>query len=358
MTVLTELATVSDDEVVAVRHRGGSGPGEPDRSIVEGDEPEVVELAGLRPDTAYEVGGVSVRTLPRPPGQLLCRFATVNDVHFGERECGVLEGFESGPVLSVGPEDEPYPETMNRAAAKEIASIGPDTVLAKGDLTTVGSQEEFDAFLACYGDAFGERLQYVRGNHDAMAGLDLATDAPKEVLLPGARLAVLDTVIPGKENGRIDQEQLEWLDELASRADVPVLVFGHHHPWNPSSRSRPERYFGVNPSDSEKLVEVMARRPTLVGYFAGHTHRNRVRRFAGTGDRPWVEVACTKDYPGSWAEYRIFEGGVLQVHRRITAPAALAWSERCRVLFDGLYPKYALGSLDERCFEVWAAGGR
>ena len=27
-------------------------------------------------------------------GELLCRFATVNDVHFGEVECGILDGFE------------------------------------------------------------------------------------------------------------------------------------------------------------------------------------------------------------------------------------------------------------------------
>ena len=48
---------------------------------------------------------------------------------------------------------------------------------------------------------------------------------------------------------------------------------------------------------------------------------------------PYVEVATVKDFPGSWAEYRVFEGGILQVHRRISSPAALAWSERCRTLY-------------------------
>ena len=72
----------------------------------------------------------------------------------------------------------------------------------------------------------------------------------------------------------------------------------------------------------------MARHPGILGYFAGHTHRNRVRHIRSTGDRPWVEVACVKDYPGTWAEYRVHERGVLQVHRRISTPAALAWSEQ------------------------------
>ena len=40
-----------------------------------------------------------------------------------------------------------------------------------------------------------------------------------------------------------------------------------------------------------------------------------------------------KDFPGSWADYRVFEGGILQVHRRISTPEALAWSERCRELY-------------------------
>jgi hypothetical protein len=49
----------------------------------------------------------------------------------------------------------------------------------------------------------------------------------------------------------------------------------------------------------------------------------------------------------------VFEGGVLQIHRRISAPAALSWSERCRAMFGGLYPQYAFGDLADRCFPIW-----
>ena len=65
-----------------------------------------------------------------------------------------------------------------------------------------------------------------------------------------------------------------------------------------------------------------------------------------------MEVACVKDFPGAWAEYRVFEGGILQVHRRIASPEALAWSEKCRALFGGLYPQYAFGELGDRCFAI------
>ena len=30
-----------------------------------------------------------------------------------------------------------------------------------------------------------------------------------------------------------------------------------------------------------------------------------------------VEVACVKDYPGAWAEYRVYDGGYTQIVRRI-----------------------------------------
>ncbi|MBA2281235.1 MAG: metallophosphoesterase [Actinomycetota bacterium] len=331
-----EISTVADDEVVV--HDGTT----------------VRRYEGLAPGTEHTLDGETVRTLPRPAGALLCRVATVNDTHFGETLCGLVEGTDIGPVLRVDPAD-PYPEMMNAAAAGEIAAIDPAVVLAKGDLTTDGTAAEWARFEAVYGATFGERLHLVRGNHDAMAGLDHGTGAPFTVDVPGARLAVLDTVVAFSDRGRLSTEQVEWLDDTARDAGadgVPLLVFGHHHAWNPEATIRPDDYFGINPDDTDRLVDVVARRPAIRGYFAGHTHRNRVRRFAATGEVPFVEVACVKDYPGTWAEYRIHEGGILQVHRRISSPAALAWSERCRAMYDGGYADYALGSLDDRCFAL------
>jgi Icc protein len=192
----------------------------------------------------------------------------------------------------------------------------------------------------------------VRGNHDGYYGEDFASEAPFAVTLPGVTLAVLDTVMPTHTPGRVTADQLEWLDVLGAEADRPVLVFGHHHAWNPDATSRPESYFGINPVDSELLVEVVARRPRLVAYFAGHTHRNRVRRFSATGLVPWVEVACVKDFPGSWAEYRVYDGGIVQIHRRISTPEALAWSEQTREMYAGTYFGYAFGDLSDRCFAI------
>ncbi|WP_334141170.1 metallophosphoesterase family protein [Rhabdothermincola sp.] len=323
-----------------------------DDSAVVHDGLDVRRYEDLEPDHLYEYDGFAFRTLARPGGELLCRFATVNDVHFGETECGIIEGLEMGPIFSVEDGEEPYPETMNRGAIHEIEQIDPAVVVVKGDLTSLGTREEYELFLEYYGEAFGDRLVHVRGNHDAYHGETFASDAPLAVELPGVTLAVLDTSRVRRANGYLSDESLVWLRDLAANTDGPVLVFGHHHVWSPESAQRPENYFGINPDDSERLVEIFAAHRNLRGYFAGHTHRNRVRRFGLTHDVPWVEVACVKDYPGAWAEYRVYEGGILQVFHRISTPEALVWTEKTRHMFNGTYAEYALGELTDRCFAI------
>ncbi|MFM7225212.1 MAG: metallophosphoesterase family protein [Actinomycetota bacterium] len=358
-----ELFTVGPDEVVVTCRTDDDREVTTtvgDRGVVTRGRYHSARVTGLEAGAEYSlsVEGAAagpllpdrVTTLAAAPGRLLATVATVNDVHFGETECGLLGTPEEvGPVFAAGPDEEPYPEVMNRGAIDAIERLDPDVVVVKGDLTDRGTEEEYAAFRRAYG-RLGERLHHVRGNHDAMISHEIAAHGPIAVEVPGATLAVLDTVRPGSEKGRITPPQLDWLDALAASATGPVLVFGHHHPWDPASEDRNERYFGINPGDSEALCAVVARREAIVGYFAGHTHRNRVRRFAAARSVPIVEVACVKDYPGAWAEYRIHEGGYTQLTRRIAAPDAMDWTERTRGMFAGLYRDYALGALSDRCF--------
>jgi len=359
-----ELMSVGPDEVVvtfvtddddAVTTRVG------DAERVTRGPYHAPRVDGLEPDESYElaVEGVaphellpsSVRTLARPPGRLRATIATANDVHFGEVECGRLaDAPEVGPILRSPPGAPPYPQTMNRAAVAEITVLSPDAVVVKGDLTHVGTEAEYAAFLDAYG-VLGDRLHHVRGNHDAMTDPTMAVEgAPYAVALDGVTLAVLDTVIPGSDRGQLAGDQVAWLDDLAEATSDPVLVFGHHHVWDLDADHRSATYFGINPDDSEQLAAVVGLHENLVGYFAGHTHRNRVRRFEPARRVPFCEIGCAKDYPGSWAEYRVYDGGYTQVVRRIAAPAAMAWTEQTRVMYSGLYRDYALGGLHERCF--------
>src|SRR5436309_12133562 len=105
-----EVTTVADDEAVLF------------------DGPDWTRIQGLDPEHEYTVLDQTFQTLPRPPGERLATFATVNDVHFGETECGVLEGLDVGPILRAEPGEQPYSDLMNAAAIAEIEATGVDAV--------------------------------------------------------------------------------------------------------------------------------------------------------------------------------------------------------------------------------------
>jgi 3',5'-cyclic AMP phosphodiesterase CpdA len=326
-----------------------------DDLVVVHDGLDVRRYDGLAADTDHHFDGVSVRTLARPTGELLCRFATVNDVHFGEVEAGRIDDLPDGPIRRAEPGADPYPEVMNRAAAAEIATIDPAAVIVKGDLSVDGEHIEWDAFEACYRAPFGDRLHVVRGNHDAYRHqAEYAGD--QRIDLPGVTVALLDTAIPGATTGTITTEQIDWLDAVCAEADRPVFVMGHHQQWighGPDAK-RSDDYFGLHPDASDELDELAARRTGVVAYAAGHTHRHRVRAMVRSR-LPSIEIGCTKDFPGTWAEYRVYEGGIMQVVHRMSTPEALAWSESCRGLYSDFgvdYASYALGTLADRCFTI------
>ena len=325
-----------------------------DDLVVLHDGLQVHRYEGLQPDQDYTFQGHAVHTMARPGGQLLCRLATVNDVHFGEVEAGRVDDNPNGPIQRAEPGEQPYPETMNRAAVAEMLAADPHAVIVKGDLSQDGQPEEFAAFEACYRQPFGDRLKVVRGNHDAYRGQhDYAGD--QWLVFPGVAVALLDTVTPTITTGTIRPLQLEWLETLAAESDRPVIVMGHHQQWIDASGAdhRSEDYFGLHPDASEALSEVVARQRRIVAYTAGHTHRHRVRRMPCGA--PTIEIGCVKDFPGTWAEYRVYDGGITQVVHRISHPAALSWSERCRHLYRDFgvdYPTYALGTLEERCCNI------
>ena len=64
---------------------------------------------------------------------------------------------------------------MNGAAIAELRALAPDAVVVKGDLTNLGTEEEYASFRAAY-DTLGLTMHHVRGNHDAMLTTTIASD--------------------------------------------------------------------------------------------------------------------------------------------------------------------------------------
>ena len=82
---------------------------------------------------------------------------------------------------------------------------------------------------------------------------------------------------------------------------------------------------------------------------SGHTHRNRRRRVQGL---TWTEVAATNHFPGVWAGYRVFEGGIMQTVRRTAEHDTLAWTEHTRDMLGGVWALWATGTMADRCFAL------
>ncbi len=325
-----------------------------DDLIVFHDGLTVARFEHLEPASTYTLLGQEVATLARPAGELLSRITTVNDVHFGEVECGRIDDSPQGPIQRRAVGDPPYPEVMNRAAVHEMLAVEPAAVIVKGDLSQDGAPHEWSVFEACYRPAFGERLHVVRGNHDAYHG-QTAYAGDQWIEVDGLAIALIDTVIPLHTTGNITAPQLDWLADHAAASDRPVIVMGHHQQWiaGANNSHRADDYFGLNPDASDGLADVIARHPRIIAYTAGHTHRHRIRHMpCGV---PSIEIGCVKDFPGTWAEYRVHEGGVMQVVHRISDVDALRWSEQCRHLYQDFgidYESYALGTLEDRCCNI------
>ncbi len=330
-----------------------------------------IEVTGAEPMAPDPYFPESVETLPAPAAREVASFATLNDLHFGElRFGGVLE--EDGELGADGPgspsvraddTEVPYWRFMNEDALDEINAAGVEATLIKGDIADRGLPEQFEAAAGAFSRLRMPHHAFL-GNHDHYgrnAGLDVdgyallgQPRAPRSLDLGGWKLVLVETAEPGEHHGVFGEDRLAWLDEALAQtreSAQPTLVLMHHHPVPPEHADTYPNNIGIRPEQSLRLYDLIGRHPQVRGVLLGHTHRNRLRRYAASGNVPYVEVNCAKDYPGGWAHYRLFEDGTFrQEVRRTASPRALAHSARCRDFFKGFYRVFALGQLGERSF--------
>ena len=360
------------------------------RGRSEGDAAvRLVRIEGLDPDTEYdvaiEVDGAaapapdryfpgSVRTLRSPGARRTAMFATLNDLHFGEPRFGgqLTDDHEYGdaaagfPLIRAEDTEVPYWRIMNDDAIAEINAAGVDAVVVKGDIADRGlpeqfgfAREAFARFRAPHHAFLGNHDYYGRhngaGEVDGYALLGQPR-APRSVELGGWRLVLLETAEPGDHHGVFHDDRLGWLDATLTEtreAGVPTLLLMHHQPVPPEHRDAYPNSIGMLPEHSLEFFALIGANPQVKGVLIGHTHRNRVRRYRASGAAPFVEVNCTKDYPGGWAHYSLFDDGSFrQEVRRTSTARALAHSTRCRSCFKGFYRDFSLGTLAERSFTV------
>lgn len=349
-------------------------------------------------------------TLRPPAGQELFRFATVSDLHVGETHFGYFGTMEEWPP----PEAPHPVRAMRAAlrdlnewGAQMVVVKGDctnDSRLDEWDLFGSLLRESGYSPGVRYptskapADSNGSRPWHgMPGNHDnrpverertrkehllwlLRGGLIMRLVAkPKErtgrpvaplegfrsigyeppqpvrpVDIDGLRIILTDTSSTRFHIGGVRHAESDIFDAAAdaSRAKTPSFVAAHHYPmpmsvphfWPP----------GVPAHEAEPFFSQFAKASTLAGaqhpsafYTAGHTHRHR--RYDRSGV-VCTEVGSPKDYPGTWAGYIVYEGGITQVVRRVSAPDVLRWTDFSGRAALGVWKLWSPGLRDHRCF--------
>ncbi|MFI6849269.1 metallophosphoesterase [Kitasatospora sp. NBC_00085] len=210
---------------------------------------------------------------------------------------------------------------------------GPlDAVLVTGDLADHGLPGEYERVAKVLSSR--HQVFTCPGNHDRRAPYrevllgEVPAEGPvnRRHELPGADLLMIDSSVPGRDDGLLDDETLAWLDaRLADgRPELPALVAFHHPPADLQlSYVDPIRQFG-----EERLAEVLARHPRVAALLCGHAHTGAATTFAGLpvlvapGVVSTVTLACegeadvTFDQPPMLVFHVLDDTGRLTSHYR------------------------------------------
>jgi Icc protein len=321
------------------------------------------------------------RTLTTPPGRYLFTLALCNDLHIGEGTSGIIfNGWP--PSYQQDPGLPPYPEVMLEAVLGDLRSTDrrADALLAAGDITSGGLLSESSRakqLLDGWG-ALNNGYFVARGNHDrprtggayatctVVPGASDHFDCWGDVFgLPrqesavhefgGLRLVGLDTTTLDAAGGTVDAAQIQELRHtLRGDRDRPTLLFGHHPvTYESAVTTAAGPAFNLDRPSALALEDIYRRTPGVFFHHSGHTHRNKRTFFADANQEPaqaveFLEVAATKEYPGGYSLLRVYTGGYTVSFYKTRIPLALAWSQRTRGEYYGIYPHYMLGTIADR----------
>lgn len=186
-----------------------------------------------------------------------------------------------GRTAACAQNDERFAKVVAR-----LVEIQPDLVVATGDLVGDGDAASYFRLKEILALLKAPILPVI-GNHDRHVlfaeafGPELLEDGFVQYAteVDGLRIVVLDTTEPGRHGGAYCERRAAWLSAcLDERPSVPTLIALHHPPvrsgiaWMDDDADGPW---------SQRLAEVMAGSPQVIGLLAGHIHRPLVTSFSG-----------------------------------------------------------------------------
>lgn len=179
------------------------------------------------------------------------------------------------------------PERRERAA-RTMAYVDGLTdvaaVLVTGDLADNGRDEEYAQVRELF-DASPHPLAHCPGNHDARGPYERGlldrepTGGPVNSVLrlDGLVVAMCDSSRPGRADGLLTDETLDWLDSTLAAGEDPAVVCFHHPPVVLHS----PLLDAIRLANADRLAVFLDNHPQVVAVLVGHAHTPAVSTFAG-----------------------------------------------------------------------------
>jgi Icc protein len=179
-----------------------------------------------------------------------------------------------------------------RALARCVAALNgfdpaPDFVVISGDLVDTPTSEEYQHLKQLLAP-LKLRFAGVPGNHDGRDMMRAAFPDQPYAMPAGALnqkvdighldLLLLDSSVPGKPHGELDEQTLQWLETILAASDRrPALVFMHHPPFEAGIWHMDRQ----NLRNAESLAVIVGRHPRVQLIGTGHVHRATLTVFEG-----------------------------------------------------------------------------
>lgn len=204
--------------------------------------------------------------------------AQISDLHIGEPGHFVWGGIDTAARFA-------------RCVSHILRQLPlPEIVVASGDLTDMGAPAEYRRLRELLAP-LPMPVYLMPGNHDDRNALRAEFADHHYLPSQGAlhyvlehqplRLVMLDTVIPGRDEGALGSEQLEWLAQtLKARPDKPTLIFMHHPPIATGIRYMDE--IALADEDAARLGIIISAHSQVERIACGHLHRTAESRWHGT----------------------------------------------------------------------------
>lgn len=203
----------------------------------------------------------------------MTRFVQITDLHVSHPEVG----------------DATLRTDTTTAVERAVAAINrlvpaPAFVVASGDLTNSGALQSYGLLQELL-SPLAMPVVLALGNHDRRGNFHNAFatgrgEAPycHDAALAGLHVITLDTLLPNRVSGGIDDDQFAFLHQaLARHRDLPKLIVAHH----PPRLSDGDLPWGtLEGPASERLAETL-RGHEVAGILSGHVHINSVRMWHG-----------------------------------------------------------------------------